>query len=74
MTPNIPRPVSRSKLSLASSDPSEIFPGLNVTSNEEISYLARKASNTVYHSSGTCKMGPSTDEMAVVDKRYGSKD
>ncbi|KAF8577973.1 GMC oxidoreductase, partial [Ramaria rubella] len=46
----------------------EIFPGLNVTSNEEISYLARKASNTVYHSSGMCKMGPSTDEMAVVDK------
>ncbi|KAF8582909.1 GMC oxidoreductase [Ramaria rubella] len=46
----------------------EIFPGLNVMSNEKISYLARKASNTVYHSSGTCKMGPSTDEMAVVDE------
>ncbi|KAF8578163.1 GMC oxidoreductase [Ramaria rubella] len=118
MTPNIPRPVSRSKLSLASSDPSiaplsdfryftdpcgedaallvhgglarkitetppfskyigeEIFPGLNVTSNEEISYLARKAPNTVYHSSGTCKMGPSTDEMAVglcVSAKYVKK-
>ncbi|KAF8574335.1 GMC oxidoreductase, partial [Ramaria rubella] len=51
----------------------EIFPGLNVTSNKEISYLARKASNTVYHSSGTCKMGPSTDEMAVVDERLQVK-
>ncbi|KAF8582430.1 GMC oxidoreductase [Ramaria rubella] len=51
----------------------EIFPGLNMMSNEEISYLARKASNTVYHSSGTCKMGPSTDEMAVVDERLWVK-
>ena len=112
MTPNVPRPVSRGKLSLASSDPSvaplidfryftdplgqdaallvrgirlardiaktppfsqyigvEIFPGSHVTSDEELSYLARKASNTVYHPSGTCKMGPGADKMAVVDER-----
>jgi choline dehydrogenase-like flavoprotein len=116
MTPNVPRPVSRGKLSLASSDPSvaplldfqyftdpqghdaallvrgirlareiaktapfsehigaEIFPGVDVTSDEELSYLARKASNTVYHSSGTCKMGPDTDDMAVVDDRLRVK-
>lgn len=112
MTPNVPRPVSRGKLSLASPDPSvaplidfryftdshgqdasllvrgirlardiartppfseyigeEIFPGEHVTSDEDLSYLARKASNTVYHPSGTCKMGPDADEMAVVDER-----
>lgn len=112
MTPNVPRPASHGKLSLASSDPSvpplidfrfftdpegkdaallvagiklareiaktppfsdhigeEIFPGAHVTSDEEISYLARKASNTVYHSAGTCKMGPDEDPLAVVDGR-----
>jgi choline dehydrogenase-like flavoprotein len=116
MTPNVPRPVSRGKLSLASSDPSvaplidfryftdpqgqdasilvrgirlareiaktapfseyigeEIFPGAHVTSDEELSFLARKASNTVYHPSGTCKMGPDTDELAVVDERLRVK-
>jgi len=112
MTPNVPRPESYGKLSLASSDPSvpplldfrfftdpegkdaallvsgiklareiaktepfseyigeEIFPGAHVTSDEEISYLARKASNTVYHAAGTCKMGSDGDALAVVDER-----
>lgn len=51
----------------------EIFPGAHVTSDEELSYLARKASNTVYHPSGTCKMGPDSDAMAVVDERLRVK-
>ena len=36
--------------------------------------LARHYSQTIYHPSGTCKMGPKTDKMAVVDpslKVYG---
>lgn len=31
--------------------------------------FARYYTLTIYHPSGTCKMGPSTDKMAVVDAR-----
>jgi len=43
----------------------EIFPGLNVRSDEALlSYIGQRA-KTVYHPVGTCKMGD--DDMAVVD-------
>ncbi|MGW0731091.1 GMC family oxidoreductase [Streptomyces sp. NPDC002851] len=45
----------------------EVCPGPEVTSDEEISEYARKVAHTVYHPAGTCRMGATTDELAVVD-------
>ncbi|MFG2891923.1 GMC family oxidoreductase [Streptomyces sp. NPDC048248] len=45
----------------------EVFPGPEVTDDEEISELVRKCAHTVYHPAGTCKMGAPDDELAVVD-------
>lgn len=110
MTPNIPRPRSRGKLYLTSSDPkvkpaldfryftdpegydaativyglkaarkvaeqgpfkdwikSEIAPGPQVQSDEELSEYGRRVAHTVYHPAGTTRMGSAKDEMAVVD-------
>ncbi|MFE9398042.1 GMC family oxidoreductase [Streptomyces flavidovirens] len=44
----------------------EVCPGPEVTSDEDISEYARKVAHTVYHPAGTCRMGDSTDELAVV--------
>ena len=43
----------------------EVFPGPEVTDDEQLSELLRKAHHTVYHPAGTARMG--TDELAVVD-------
>ena len=45
----------------------ELFPGPDAQSDEEISRLARATHQTVYHVSGTCKIGAATDPLAVVD-------
>jgi choline dehydrogenase-like flavoprotein len=45
----------------------EVFPGPSVTSEEELSAIARSTHQTVYHVSGTCRMGAAEDAMAVVD-------
>jgi len=47
--------------------PEEIYPGPGVQSDEEILAYARQTVITVFHQSGTCKMG--NDPMAVVDER-----
>lgn len=47
----------------------EIFPGLNVESDDEWLSFARAYGNSSYHLVGTCKMGPASDHMAVVDDR-----
>ncbi|MGW7200736.1 GMC family oxidoreductase [Streptomyces chryseus] len=44
----------------------EVCPGPGVTSDEDISEYARKVAHTVYHPAGTCRMGDSEDELAVV--------
>ncbi|WP_028812268.1 GMC family oxidoreductase [Streptomyces flavidovirens] len=44
----------------------EVCPGPEVTSDEDISEYARKVAHTVYHPAGTCRMGDSADELAVV--------
>ncbi|WP_274561473.1 GMC family oxidoreductase [Streptomyces spiramyceticus] len=44
----------------------EVCPGPDVTTDEEISEYARKVAHTVYHPAGTCRMGASDDELAVV--------
>ena len=50
---------------LSENNGSEIFPGNNIQSDEEILEFLKNKANTIYHPVGTCKMG--NDEMAVVD-------
>jgi choline dehydrogenase len=53
--------------SLAPFEPEEHMPGAKVESDDEILAYARQTVITVFHQSGTCKMGK--DPMAVVDER-----
>jgi choline dehydrogenase len=45
----------------------EVTPGAGVRSDDEILDFASRHGNTGYHPLGTCKMGPRSDPMAVVD-------
>lgn len=47
----------------------EVFPGPHVVSDEDISRWARATHQTVYHVSGTCRMGSDDDPGAVLDPR-----
>jgi choline dehydrogenase-like flavoprotein len=110
MTPNVPRPLSRGRLTLADGDPAtkplldfryftdpggydeqtivdglrlarevaatepfaswiarEIAPGPQVQTDAALSTYGRAVHHTVYHPAGTCRMGATTDELAVVD-------
>jgi choline dehydrogenase len=52
---------------LAPFEPEEHMPGADVQTDEQILAYARQTVITVFHQSGTCKMGQ--DPMAVVDER-----
>jgi choline dehydrogenase-like flavoprotein len=45
----------------------EVFPGPDVQSFEDVSAVARATHQTVYHVSGTCRMGADGDPGAVLD-------
>jgi choline dehydrogenase len=45
----------------------EYFPGFNVSTDAQIREYIQKSMTTVHHASATCKMGRSSDAMAVVD-------
>lgn len=47
----------------------EVFPGPEATSDDELSTVLRATHQTVYHVSGTCRMGAEDDAMAVCDSR-----
>jgi len=47
----------------------EAYPGKDVQGDDELLYIARQRSTTLYHLMGTCRMGPETDPTAVVDDR-----
>lgn len=47
----------------------EAFPGANVTSDSDILDAIQRSAQTIWHASGTNKMGRENDEMAVVDSR-----
>ena len=47
----------------------ELFPGADVQSDDEWLGFARQYGNSSYHLVGTCKMGPASDPLAVVDAR-----
>jgi choline dehydrogenase len=44
----------------------EIAPGPDITSDADLSTYGRAVHHTVYHPSGTCRMGAADDELAVV--------
>jgi choline dehydrogenase-like flavoprotein len=45
----------------------EVAPGSDVRTDEELSRYGRAVHHTVYHPSGTCRMGAAGDDGAVVD-------
>ncbi len=45
----------------------EILPGPGAKSDTELALFARHEADTIYHGAGTCKMGPDSDRLAVVD-------
>jgi len=45
----------------------EDFPGDAVESDEEMLGAAKQRGTTTFHPSGTCRMGPASDPIAVVD-------
>ena len=45
----------------------EDFPGDKVQSDEELMGAAKERGTTTFHPAGTCRMGPKTDPLAVVD-------
>ena len=45
----------------------EVAPGPNVESDEAIDAYIRKTAMTAHHALGTCRMGPDSDPMAVVN-------
>lgn len=47
----------------------EVKPGADAQTDEELLEFARNNGATIFHPSGTCKMGPATDPYAVVDER-----
>ena len=47
----------------------ELFPGRDVQSDDEWLDFARQYGNSSYHLVGSCKMGPASDDYAVVNNR-----
>ena len=45
----------------------EYLPGTDATTDDEILAFARNKGATIFHPAGTCKMGPASDPLAVVD-------
>jgi choline dehydrogenase-like flavoprotein len=45
----------------------ELLPGAAVIDDAALENFIRERAATTYHPVGTCKMGPATDRMAVVD-------
>ena len=47
----------------------ELHPGLTATTDQQLLDAGRNLAQSIYHPTSTCKMGPSSDPMAVVDER-----
>jgi choline dehydrogenase len=54
---------------LARYKPQELLPGAAVQTDLELMESARRIATTIFHPVGTCRMGPESDPMAVVDHR-----
>ncbi len=49
--------------------PQEYLPGAQLQSDEDLARAAGDVGTTIFHPVGTCRMGPVSDPMAVVDAR-----
>ena len=49
--------------------PEEFLPGARFDSDEDLAREAGNIGTTIFHPVGTCKMGPASDRMAVVDEK-----
>jgi len=47
----------------------EMLPGKEIQSDAQLLQCAKDIGQSIYHPAGTCKMGPDTDPLAVVDSR-----
>lgn len=47
----------------------ESWPGVNITTDEQMVRMIHETVAPIYHPSSTCSMGKEGDEMAVIDKR-----
>lgn len=47
----------------------ELHPGLTAVTDEQLLDAGRNLAQSIYHPTSTCKMGPGSDPMAVVDER-----
>src|SRR5690606_24281045 len=47
----------------------EVKPGPEADSDEELLEFARNNGATIFHPSCTCRMGPASDPLAVLDER-----
>src|SRR5690606_20663487 len=47
----------------------EVKPGPQAETDEDLLAFARDTGATIFHPSGTCRMGPDGDTMAVLDHR-----
>jgi choline dehydrogenase len=54
---------------LAKYRPEEFLPGTKFQSDEELVHAAGDVGTTIFHPVGSCKMGPDSDPLAVVDAR-----
>ncbi len=52
---------------LARFTPDEFKPGTQYQTDDELARLAGDIASTIFHPIGTCRMGPATDPLAVVD-------
>ncbi len=54
---------------LARFSPQEYRPGAELQTEPELVRAAGDIGTTIFHPVGTCRMGPDTDRLAVVDER-----
>ena len=52
----------------------ELLPGAAAKTDADVAAFVRRDSDTIYHGAGTCKMGPASDETAVVDPSLRVRD
>ena len=51
----------------------ELYPGVEVQSDEQIADYITRTHNTVYHPAGSVRMGPETDPMSPLDPQLRVK-